>query len=90
MAKFVTLGNGVLINTCSVSRILPNVDGTGQATIYFIDGSALALTTDDSKALTRQLGLSTAALSSNLKTLIFWIVIVFAVILTWSVIRSVR
>jgi hypothetical protein len=86
MANFVALGNGVVVNTFSVSRVIPDTGGTGQVTVHFTDGSTMELTTDDATTLKRHLGLTTAA-TSNLKTLIFWIVIMSAVLLAWLAVR---
>jgi hypothetical protein len=87
MPKFIKLPSGLLLNLRLVSRVVPTVEhGTTSLTVHFSGGDIAVLTSDDATALRKRFG-SNTALSSNIKTLIFWLVIVSAMLLVYAVVR---
>jgi len=90
MPEFIKLPSGLILNlrlVSRVSRVVPTVEhGTTSLTVHFSGGDVAVLTSDDATALRKRLGSSTT-LSSNIKALIFWLVIVSAVLLVYFSVR---
>ena len=87
MPEFIKLPSGLILNLRLVSRVVPTVEhGTTSLTVHFSGGDVAVLTSDDATALRKRLGSSTT-LSSNIKALIFWLVIVSAVLLVYFSVR---
>jgi len=87
MPEFIKLPSGLLLNLRLVSQVVPTVEhGTTSLTVHFSGGDVAVLTSDDATALHKRLGPGTT-LSSNIKALIFWLVIVSAMLLVYFSVR---
>jgi hypothetical protein len=87
MPVFVKLPSGLFLNLALVRRVAPNEkDGQAALRVYFADDDFTNLDSADSDTLGKHLG-SGRVLSSNIKTAIFWIVILLAVALVWTTVR---
>lgn len=87
MPEFIKLPSGLILNLRLVSRVAPTVEhGITSLTVHFSGGDAAVLTSDDAAALRKRMGSGTT-LPSNIKVLIFWLVIVSAVVLVYFSVR---
>jgi hypothetical protein len=76
MPTFFQLPSGTRINVASINGVVPGSDGS--VTLHFEKGGTLVLAPEDATALQERLGGGTG-LSSNVKTAMFWFVILAAV-----------
>jgi hypothetical protein len=84
---FVRLPSGLVVNLALVRRVVRSDQQAGSGvTVYFGTDDSMLLSAEDATALMKRLRSSTA-LSSNVKVMIFWFVIIVAVILVWLSLR---
>jgi hypothetical protein len=75
------------VNLALVRRVVRSDQQAGSGvTVYFGTDDSILLSVEDATALMKQLR-STTALSSNAKVMVFWFVIVVAVVLVWLSVR---
>ncbi len=87
MPDFVTLPSGLVLNLGLIRRVAPSEQhGQAALSVYFANGDFTILDSADSEVLAKRLG-ANLALSSNVKTAIFWLVIVLAIVLVWAAIH---
>lgn len=90
MPEFVTLPSGLVVNLMLVSRMI-QTDEHGEPTlaVHFAGGDLAVLRSQDASALRKWVRSSTA-LSSNVKTTVFWLVILSAVAAVWMAIHTLN
>jgi hypothetical protein len=91
MPQFVSLPSGLVVNLALVNRMVPS-DEQGEAvlTVHFSTGDFVTLRSEDASALRSRAGIQGVVLSSNAKTIVFWVTIVATVVLVWVAIHTVR
>ena len=79
MHRFIQLPSGSIVNLSLVTRIVPAGD---TFEVYFSGGDRVVLTREDGEAFRRQSGLG-GPFSANLKIVIFWLVLLTALLLLY-------
>jgi hypothetical protein len=91
MPQFVSLPSGLVVNLALVNRMVPSDEqGEPVLTVHFSTGDFIILRSQDASALREGAGIQGAVLSSNAKTIVFWLVIVSAVVLVWVAVHAAR
>ncbi len=87
MPEFIKLPSGLVLNLRLVSRVVPTVEhGTTSLTVHFSGGDVAVLTSDDATELRKRLT-SRTKLPSNVKVLVFWLILVLALVLVYVAMR---
>ncbi len=88
MPVFVRLPSGLTVNLMLIGRVVPAEAQDGfEVTVYFGHDDSMRLDAADGKALMRRLG-SSSVMTTNVKVIVFWLVIFVAVILVWLTVRT--
>ena len=83
MPIFVRLPSGLQINLALVNRVEWTEElGLRQAVVYFSGADSVTLASEDADALNRRLT-SAPGLNSNVRTTVFWCVMLLTVFLLW-------
>jgi hypothetical protein len=88
--RFVTLPSGLVVNVALIRRVVPDKDREpGKLTVHFSDQDFTILDASDSDALRNYLRRTGAPATQAyaIRTAIFWIVILAAVVFVWFAVR---
>jgi predicted outer membrane repeat protein len=89
MTQFVSLPSGLVVNLELINRMIPSDEqGEPLLTVHFSTGDFIVLRSQDATVLRNRAGVSGGGLSSNVKTIAFWVVILAAVLLVWMAVRT--
>lgn len=86
MPIFVTLPSGLIVNLALVRRVSTTGGHGGPTTVHFGSDDTTLLDAEDASALMKRMR-STSAVPSNVKTMIFWLVILVATLFVWLTVR---
>ncbi len=91
MSQFISLPSGLVVNLELVNRMVPTEEqGEQGLTLHFSTGDLVVLRSQDASALRKRAAIQGATLSSNSKTVLFWFVILAAVVLVFLAVRTGR
>jgi hypothetical protein len=91
MTQFISLPSGLVVNLALVNRMVPSDEqGEPVLTVHFSTDDFVILRSEDASALRSRAGIQGVVLASNAKTIVFWLVIVSAVVLVWVAVHAAR